>query len=137
MAKKKSTVDYRNSQVQKLIEWANAWVGHTKFPHANKNTDMWVAKDSCQAFVASAYYAAGINTSYTSLNYASQARSAWGKNKLTWKNGKIDCSKIPLGACIYSQCGKDTRGHVSLYIGNGYIIEAGVDPIRKIASSIK
>ena len=134
MAKKKSNnVDYRGSQVEKLIEWANAWVGHTTFPHANKMADMWAAKDSCQAFVASAYYAAGINNAYTSLNYASQARSAWGKNKLTWKNGKIDCSKIPLGACIYSQCGKDTRGHVSLYIGNGYIIEAGVNPIRKVA----
>ena len=133
MAKKKSNnVDYRGSQVEKLIEWANAWVGHTTFPHANKMADMWVAKDSCQAFVASAYYAAGINNAYTSLSYASQARNAWGKNKLSWKNGKIDCSKIPLGACIYSQCGKDTRGHVSLYIGNGYIIEAGVNPIRKV-----
>lgn len=132
MAKKKNTVDYRGSQVQNLIEWANAWVNKSSFPHANNRNDMWNAADSCQAFVASAYYAAGVNPVYTSLNYAADARRSWGKNNLTWKNGKIDCSKIPLGACIYSQCGNDTRGHVSLYIGSGYIIEAGVNPIRKI-----
>lgn len=131
MAKKKNTVDYRGSQVQKIIEWANAWVGHKTFPHKNNMSDMWVAEDSCQAFVASAYYAAGVNKAYTFYDNARIARNACGKTKLTWKNGKIDCSKIPIGACVYSQCGNDYRGHVSLYIGDGYIIEAGVTPIRK------
>ena len=121
-----------STQVEKLINWANAYVNKEKFPHANSKSDMWKAKDSCQGFVASAYYAAGINKVYTSYNTAAQARKAWGSNSLTWKNGKIDYSKIPTGACIYSQAGKDTRGHVSLYIGNGYIIEAGTDTIQKV-----
>lgn len=120
------------TQVDKLISWANAWVNKKQFPHANNKSDMWSAADSCQGFVASAYYAAGVNPSYTSCAYASQARKNWGNNNLKWVNGKIDCSSIPVGACVYSQCGNDTRGHVSLYIGNGYIIEAGVNPIRKI-----
>lgn len=119
------------TQVDSLISWASAQVNKTSFKHQG-NGSLYNAEDSCQAFVASAYKAAGVNKSYTSMNFASQARAAWGKNKLTWSNGKIDFSKIPVGACIYSQCGSDTRGHVSLYVGGGYIIEAGVSPIRKV-----
>lgn len=119
------------TQVESLIKWASALVGKSKFVHQG-NGSTYNSADSCQAFVASAYKAAGVNKSYTSMNYAYQARAAWGKNKLTWVNGKIDYSKIPTGACIYSQCGSDTRGHVSLYVGSGYIIEAGTPTIRKV-----
>ncbi len=132
MAKKKNTVDYRGSQVQKLIEWANAWVGYEYFYYQNNRNSKKTAYDSCQAFVASAYLAAGVNPTYVYYGTAAVARSVCGKNDLTWKNGKIDCSKIPLGACIYSECNGDKRGHVSLYIGSGYIIEAGVSKIRKV-----
>ena len=61
MAKKKNTVDYRGSQVQDLIEWANAWVGKSSFPYKNNRNEMRNATDWCQAFVASAYLAAGVN----------------------------------------------------------------------------
>lgn len=122
-------ISYKGSQAEKLINWANSQVNRSTFEYFGSQIS---AVDYCQRFVAYAYYKGGVNPTYTSQEYASYARRAWGKNKLIWKNGKIDCTEIPVGACIYSQCGTDTRGHVSLYVGNGYIIEAGVSPIRKV-----
>lgn len=122
-------ISYKGSQAEKLINWANSQVNRSTFEYFGRQIS---AVDYCQRFVAYAYYKGGVNPTYTSQEYASYARRAWGKNKLIWKNGKIDCTEIPVGACIYSQCGTDTRGHVSLYVGNGYIIEAGVSPIRKV-----
>ena len=120
---------YSGSQAEKLINWANSQVNRSTFEYFGSQMS---ATDYCQRFVAYAYYKGGVNPAYTSQEFAADARRAWGKNKLTWKDGKIDCTKIPVGACIYSQCGDDTRGHVSIYAGNGYIIEAGVNPIRKV-----
>lgn len=117
--------------VNELLVWARKYIGKGSFPHQGGG-GTWSATNSCQAFVASAYKASGVNASYTSKDTAALAKAAWGKNKITYKNGKIDFSNIPTGACVYSQCGNDTRGHVSIYSGNGNIIEAGVNPIREI-----
>lgn len=129
MADKNDKVTYSGSQAEKIVNLAASQVNRSSFEYFGSYIS---AKDYCQRFVAYIYYKAGVNPTYTSQAYAADARRAWGKNKLTWKNNKIDCSEIPVGACIYSQCGNDTRGHVSIYVGNGYIIEAGVSPIRKV-----
>lgn len=117
--------------VNDILSWARQYIGKSTFKHQGTGKTL-NATDACQAFVASAYKAGGVNKTYTSKDTAAMARASWGKNKISYSNGKVDYTNIPTGACVYSQCGSDKRGHVSIYSGNGNIIEAGVNPIREI-----
>lgn len=114
-----------------VVNVARSYVNKGSFTHAG-NGETVSSKDSCQAFVASVYKQAGVNSAYSSANTAADARHKWAIHKIWGKDGKIDYSEIPVGACIYSQCGNDKRGHVSIYSGNGKIIEAGSTTIQEV-----
>lgn len=114
-----------------VVNTARSYVGKSSFTHAGNGKTL-NSKDYCQAFVASVYKQAGVNSFYSSADTAADARHKWAIHKIWGKNGKIDYSQIPVGACIYSQCGNDKRGHVSIYSGNGKIIEAGTSTIREV-----
>lgn len=114
-----------------VVNVARSYVDKDSFTHAGNGKTV-SSKDSCQAFVASVYKQAGVNSAYSSANTAADARHKWAIHKIWGKNGKIDYSEIPVGACIYSQCGNDKRGHVSIYSGNGKIIEAGSTTIQEV-----
>lgn len=114
-----------------VVNVARSYVDKGSFTHAG-NGETVSSKDSCQAFVASVYKQAGVNSAYSSANTAADARHKWAIHKIWGKDGKIDYSEIPVGACIYSQCGNDKRGHVSIYSGNGKIIEAGSTTIQEV-----
>lgn len=114
-----------------VVNVARSYVDKGSFTHAGNGKTV-SSKDSCQAFVASVYKQAGVNSAYSSANTAADARHKWAIHKIWGKDGKIDYSEIPVGACIYSQCGNDKRGHVSIYSGNGKIIEAGSTTIQEV-----
>lgn len=108
----------------KMIQWAEAQIGKSSF-YNNKKGKRYNSADYCAAFVKSAYYEAGLE--YINGN----AINIPHPNPITYTaTGNVDYSKIPIGACIVSM-GSNSNGHVALYVGNGYVIEAGGSTIQK------
>ena len=113
---------------KKIIQWANSQLGRSSFYNKHNGKNM-ISTNYCAAFVKSAYYEAGLP--YISGNAIDIPHS----NSIKYINGKVDYSSIPIGACVVSK-GTPVNGvlygHVALYIGNGYVIEAGGKTIQKI-----
>ena len=108
----------------KIVQWAEKQVGKSSFYNKAKGGS-YVSKKYCAAFVKSAYNEAGLG--YINGNAIDIPHS----NSIVYTStGKVDCSKIPIGACVVSR-GSSSYGHVALYIGNGYVIEAGGRTIVK------
>ena len=111
-----------------IVRWAEAQVGKSTYRNKNsgKNED---SKNSCAAFVKCAYNEAGLG--YMSGN----AKDLPHPNTIQFNSdGSINYSKIPVGAIIVSKgvpVDGVEYGHVCLYVGNGYVIEAGGDKIQK------
>ena len=113
----------------KIVEWAEAQVGKTSFYNKSKSSDV-VSKNQCASFVKSAYYEAGLG--YMSGN----AQDLPHPNPIEYNSdGTINYSNIPVGAIIVSK-GSPVNGvyygHVCLYVGNGYTIEAGGEKVAKL-----
>lgn len=103
---------------QKIIKWAKSQIGKSKFENRHENTTM-NSNNSSPQFVKSAYFEGGME--YLSGDIPCP-------NEIKRKDdGTIDWSDIPEAAVIVSN-----SGIVSLYIGNGYVIEAGGDTIKKL-----
>jgi len=113
-------------KVAKMIEWAEAQVGKSQYIH--RTGGIMLAKGYCAAFVSNCYYRGG----FTYLGGNAKSMGNLGtKHSITRVGGKIKYDEIPLCACLVSE--KGAYGHVAIYVGNGYVIEAGVTPIRKIS----
>ena len=113
---------------QKIIAWAESYVGKNEFYNSHSGSTM-VSKNYCAAFVKCAYYEAGFD--YIGGN----AKDIPHPNEIKFNSdGTVDYSDIPAGAVIVSKGvpvnGVD-YGHVCLYVGNGYVIEAGGSTIQK------
>ena len=113
---------------QKIVAWAEAQVGKTEFYNSCHGASQ-VSKNYCAAFVKCAYYEAGLG--YCSGN----AKDIPHPNEMKFNSdGTVDYSDIPVGAVIVSKGvpvnGVD-YGHVCLYVGNGYVIEAGGSTVQK------
>ena len=113
----------------KIVQWAEAQVGKSTFRNKNAGKNM-ESKNYCASFVQCAYNEAG-------LGYlgAGSAKEIPHPNPVQFNSdGTINYSRIPVGAVIVSNGvpvnGVD-YGHVCLYVGNGYVIEAGGDKIQK------
>jgi len=114
-----------NGQIQltgdtqsKIVQWAELQIGRSSFYNKARGRNN-VAKSYCAAFVKSAYNEAGLG--YINGN----AIDVPHPNPIIYTStGKVDYSNIPIGACIVSK-GSSSYGHVALYVGNGYVIEAG------------
>lgn len=113
---------------QKIVAWAEAQVGKSSFYNSHHGYEQ-VAKNYCAAFVECAYYEAGLEY------YGGNAIDLPHPNKIEYNSdGTVNCSNIPVGAIIVSQgvpVDGVAYGHVCLYIGNGYIIEAGGSTVQK------
>lgn len=113
---------------QKIVAWAEAQVGKSTFYNSHSGYEQ-SARNYCAAFVQCAYYEAGLEY------YGANAIDLPHPNKMDYNSdGTVDCSKIPVGAIIVSQgvpVDGVAYGHVCLYIGNGYIIEAGGSTVQK------
>lgn len=112
----------------KIVQWAEAQVGKSSFYNSNAGQNQ-VSKNYCASFVQCAYYEAGLG--YIGGN----AKDLPHPNSMQFNSdGTVNYSKIPVGAIIVSKGvpvdGVD-YGHVCLYVGNGYVIEAGGDVIQK------
>ena len=129
-----STVAY--GKIKTMINWAEKQVGKTYYLGGQDGRTSMPAKGYCAGFVSSCYQHAGfgyLGGNANSMNNLGKKHSIKKK-----KNGKIDWSEIPIGACIIANRGSSsaagqTYGHVVLYVGNGQVIEAGVSPIRKVS----
>ena len=109
---------------KKIVKWAEDQVGKSKFK--NKATGKQLdSKSYSAAFVQCAYNEAGLGYMDVSANDLPH-----GKPIQFNSDGTINYSKIPVGAVIVSQ-GINNSGHACIYIGNGYVIEAGEDTIQK------
>ena len=117
-----ATIDTKGIDSQttlKMINWVQSQLGKTSFYNAYRG-GKYVSKGYCAAFVKSAYYEAGLG--YINGN----AIDIPHPNAITYTStGKVDCSKIPVGACIVSKGSDPKFGHVAIYVGNGYVVEAG------------
>lgn len=108
----------------KIVQWAEAQVGKSSFYNKARGSS-YIAKSYCAAFVKSAYNEAGLG--YINGNAIDIPHS----NPMSYTStGQIDYSNIPVGACIVSK-GSSSYGHVAVYVGNGYVIEAGGRTIVK------
>ncbi len=108
----------------KIVQWAELQVGKSSFYNTARG-GTYQSKKYCAAFVKSAYNEAGLG--YINGN----AIDIPHPNPITYTStGKVDYSKIPIGACVVSK-GSSSYGHVALYVGNGYVIEAGGSTIVK------
>lgn len=113
-----------NSQ-EKMVQWAEAHIGKSSFYNSTRGRD-YLSKSYCAAFVKSAYNAAGLG--YINGN----AIDIPHPNAITYNSsGQVDYTKIPIGACIVSKGSNIKYGHVALYVGNGYVVEAGGSTIVK------
>lgn len=117
-----------SNTAQKIVQWAEAHVGKTSFknPYSGQVVQ---SKNLCASFISAAYYQAGLE--YLSVD----AKDMPHQNPMKFNSdGSVNYSDIPVGAVVVSQ-GSPVDGvlygHVCLYVGNGYIIEAGGDKIVK------
>lgn len=115
-------------EAKKIVQWAEAQVGKSTFYNKHSGQEM-VSTNYCAAFVESAYYEAGLG--YCGGN----AIDIPHPNPIAYNaDGTVNYSNIPVGACLVSQgvpVGGVAYGHVCLYVGNGYVIEAGGSTISK------
>ena len=108
----------------KIVKWAELQIGKSSFYNKAKGGN-YASKSYCAAFAKSAYNEAGLG--YINGN----AIDIPHPNPITYNSaGNVDYSNIPIGACIVSK-GSSSYGHVAVYVGNGYVIEAGGRTIVK------
>lgn len=103
---------------QKIIKWANSQVGKSEFENKHDNTTMSSSNSSPQ-FVKSAYFEGGMDYISGDIPCPNEIKRR--------DDGTIDWSDIPETAVIVSN-----SGIVSLYVGKGYVIEAGGNTIQKV-----
>ena len=109
---------------QQMVVWAEQWVGKSQF--YSKARGLSSSTNLCARFVMSAYDEVGLG--YYGAN---TARELPHPNPIKYNSdGTVDWSEIPTGAIIVSD-GTGYCGHVALYIGNGYVIEAGGSIVKK------
>lgn len=113
---------------KKIVEWAEAQVGKTSFTNPYSGGQVQ-SKNLCASFISAAYYQAGLE--YLSVD----AKDMPHQNPMKFNSdGSVNYADIPVGAVVVSQ-GSPVNGvlygHVCLYVGNGYIIEAGGNQIVK------
>lgn len=114
-----------SAKAKATVEWAMSQVGKRGFNSARNG--YCISTNWCARFVSSAYSFGGAG--YPGGNAIDFPHG----NKIVYKNGKIDSSNIPIGACIVSKgypVGGKYYGHVALYVGKGYVVEAGGAVIR-------
>lgn len=107
-----------------IVAWANSLIGSSSFP--NSSGGLTNSNGYCAGFVQSAYAQAGLSVIY------GNAIDLPHPNAFTYTaDGHIDYSQIPIGACIVASGPSRQYGHVAIYVGNGYVIEAGATKIAK------
>ena len=121
-------VSKASSTANAIVAWAEAQVGKSSY-YNRHNGGMVNSTNSCPQLVASAYYEAGLE--YWGGNACDMPHD----NEFKYNSdGTIDWTDIPVGACIVSK-GTPVNGvlygHVALYVGNGYVIEAGGSTVVK------
>ncbi len=111
-------------KVNRMITWATAQLGKSKF-YSKYRGGYFQSAGYCAAFVKNAYYEAGLDW------IGGNAIDVPHPYQIPYDEaGKINCDLLPVGACIVSS-GTSSYGHVALYIGNGYVIEAGGSTVVK------
>lgn len=109
----------------KMVAWAEAQVGKSEFYNSAEGTNM-TSESHCSPFCQQAYREVGLNP------VGGDAKDLPHPNQFKFNpDGTIDYSNIPVGAVLVSRGVSPEYGHVALYIGNGYVIEAGSDIISK------
>ena len=110
----------------KIVKWAEAQVGKSSFYNKYKGTYI-DSTNYCASFVQAAYYEAGFE-----YYGAACAKDLPHPNPIQFNaDGTVNYSNIPVGAIIVSGGTNNAYGHVCLYVGNGYVIEAGGSKIVK------
>ena len=120
-----SQIELAGDSARRIVQWAELQIGKSSFYNKERGGN-YASKKYCAAFVKSAYNEAGLG--YINGNAINIPHS----NPIEYNStGKVDYTKIPVGACIVSKGSNPAYGHVALYVGNGYVIEAGGRTIVK------
>lgn len=114
-----------SAAAKQIVAWAEKQVGKTNFYCSYQGKDL-PAKNWCYAFAETAYHEAGFDI--ISGNPADMPLHSNIKFKA---DGTVDYSGIPVGAVLISNGTDSSIGHASIYIGNGYVIEAGGAKVQK------
>lgn len=119
-------------KIADLVQWAESYVGSSQYPYWTGG--MMGSNATCAAFVSSAYYYAGFGTVSGSCGITLGPVGESG-NIVRNADGTINWSEIPVGAFLVikpGDGGSDSQyGHTVLYVGNGYVIEAGSTVVQK------
>lgn len=108
----------------KMVAWAENQIGKSTYI-SPRSGEMSISDGYCAAFVHNAYAAAGLTPA------GGNGIDCPHPNPMPYnEDGTVDWSKIPVGACIVSRV-HPIYGHVALYVGDGYVIEAGAATICK------
>lgn len=119
-------------KIADVIAWAESYVGKTQYPSWNGGyADSYY---TCAGFVSSAYNLNGLGTLSGSCGITLGPIGDKG-NIVRNSDGTINWSQIPPGAFLVIRPGDGgsdgTYGHTVLYVGNGYVIEAGSTYVTK------
>ena len=109
---------------RKMVEWAEAQVGKSSYTSPRSGGSQ-ISKNYCAAFVHDAYAAVGLTPA------GGNGIDCPHPNPIPYNDdGTVNWSQIPVGACIVSTS-SSVYGHAALYVGNGYVIEAGANTVCK------
>ena len=118
-------------KIADLIAWAESYVGESQYPDWNGGYKS--SNGTCAAFVKRAYYFNGFGRMNGDCGI--NMTPIGDKGSITYSDGKADWSQIPVGAYLVIPPGADGSdseyGHTALYVGNGYVIEAGGSTVQK------
>lgn len=101
-----------------IINWANSQVGKSDFTDSKQNATL-SSSNSSQQFIKSAYAAGGFEYISGDIPCPNEIKKR--------SDGTVDWSEIPNGAVLVAN-----NGISSLYVGNGYVVEAGGSTIQKV-----
>lgn len=118
-------------KIADLIAWAESYVGESQYPDWDGGYKS--SANTCAAFVKRAYYFNGFGRMNGDCGI--NMTPIGEKGSITYSDGKADWSQIPVGAYLVIPPGADGSsseyGHTALYVGNGYVIEAGGSTVQK------
>lgn len=109
---------------ERIVAWALKQVGNKNYSFNGKT---YSSSNTSATLISAAYQEAGLTP------VTGNPDQFTCDHKITFNSdGTVNYSSIPVGAIIVSKGMPGNNGHVCLYVGNGYVVEAGGKEITKV-----
>jgi hypothetical protein len=108
----------QDDEIRKAVEWAQKQLDNKVYGPE------WEYYAGCQKFVANSY-----GKPCPFYSYATAAEGAQRLNAAVNKD-----TAPPMGSWVFYTCKTDTRGHVALAVGDGFVIHASTNTAKEVAT---